>query len=99
MSPERYRLDLDGVDLRDRRGRVVCIVRLRTRQGLVLRLPESTDVTVPWSLVQEARLDLMHGRVLVRFTPQAVSALSWLQAETELTGEWTDRCDFDGVPR
>lgn len=98
MSADRYRLDLDGVDLRDRRGRVVCIVRLRTRQGLVLRLPESTDVTVPWSLVQEARLDLVHGRMVVRFAPAAAAALSWLQAETELSGDWTDRCDLDGPP-
>ena len=92
---ERFRLDLDGVELKDGNGRVVCILRFRTVQGLVLRLPESTDVVVPWRLIVEARLDLALGTARVAFTPDARKALPWLQSWTELSGEWTDRRVLD----
>jgi hypothetical protein len=88
---ERFRLDLDGVDLKDPNGRVVCILRWRTMQGLVLRLPESTDVTVPFRLLAEAQVDLLQGTVHLKFTADARRELPWLQSTTELAGEWTDR--------
>jgi len=91
MSPERFRLDLDGVDLKDANGRVVCILRWRTVHGLVLRLPESTDVTVPYRLLSEAALDLVQGTVRLKFHAEARRELPWLQSWTELSGEWTDR--------
>jgi hypothetical protein len=88
---DQFRLDLDGVELKDGNGRVVCILRFRTVQGLVLRLPESVDTTVPWSLVAEAALDLSQGTVRIRFQPGAGRELSWLQTWSELVGQWTDR--------
>lgn len=95
---ERFRLDLDGVELKDGNGRVVCILRWRTVQGLVLRLPESTDVIVPWRLVREAQLDLAGGAVRVRFAEGARRELPWLQSWSELAGEWTDRQRLDAPP-
>jgi hypothetical protein len=96
---ERFRLDLDGVELKDGNGRVVCILRWRTVQGLVLRLPESVDTIVPWRLVAEASLDLQAGTARVRFQPGASKELSWLQTWSELNGQWTDRADLEAPPR
>jgi hypothetical protein len=97
--PERFRLDLDGVELKDGNGRVVCILRWRTVNGLVLHLPESTDVNVPWRLVESAALDLAHGTATVRFVEGARKELSWLQSWRELSGEWTDRQVLDAAPK
>jgi hypothetical protein len=99
VSRERFRLDLDGVDLKDPKGRVVCILRWRTLQGLVLRLPESTDVIVPWRLIESASLDLSEGAVRVRFVPTAGSELSWLKPWSELQGEWTDLRRLEAPPK
>ncbi len=99
MSAERFRLDLDGVELKDGNGRVVCILRWRTVEGLVLRLPESTDVTVPWRLVERAELDLAQGTVRLRFAESAGQELSWLQRWRELEGQWTDRARLERPPR
>jgi hypothetical protein len=99
MSGDRFRLDLDGVELKDDNGRVVCIVRWRTVQGLLLRLPESVDVLVPWKLIREARVDLAQGTVRVDFVPTARSELPWLQSWTSLEGEWTDRQVLSEPPR
>jgi hypothetical protein len=99
MASDRFRLDLDGVELKDPTGRVVCILRWRTTQGLVLRLPESVDVVVPWRLVEEALLDLGGGSVRVRFPAAARQELTWLGHWTELAGEWTDRQALAAVPR
>ncbi len=96
---ERFRLDLDGVELKDGNGRVVCILRWRTMQGLVLRLPESVDTVVPWRLVAEAALDLQAGTARVRFHPGAARELTWLQSWSELAGQWTDRADLESPPR
>lgn len=98
MASERFRLDLDGVEMKDGNGRVVCILRWRTVQGLVLRLPESIDVVVPWRLVSEAVLDLANGGVRLRFRPDARQELSWLQSWSELNGEWTDRQELTSPP-
>lgn len=95
---ERFRLDLDGVELKDGNGRVVCILRWRTVQGLLLRLPESVDTIVPWRLVAEAALDLQAGTVRVRFAPGAAKELPFLQAWTELSGQWTDRATLEAPP-
>jgi hypothetical protein len=91
MTSERFRLDLDGVELKDGNDRVVCILRWRTLKGLVLRLPESVDVLVPWRLIEAAQLDLGAGTVRVAFAPAARAELSWLQSWAVLSGEWTDR--------
>lgn len=96
---ERFRLDLDGVELKDGNGRVVCILRWRTVQGLVLRLPESVDTIVPWRLVAESVLDLQGGTVRVRFAPDAGREISWLQGWSELNGQWTDRAELEAPPR
>jgi hypothetical protein len=95
---ERFRLDLDGVEMKDANGRVVCILRWRTAQGMVLRLPESVNVVVPWRLLSEAILDLHGGRVVLRFPVDARKELAWLQSSIELTGEWTDRIELTDPP-
>jgi hypothetical protein len=99
MSGTNFRLDLDGVDLKDGNGRVVLILRWRTVQGLVVRLPESTDLLVPWRLISDARLDLAEGTMRVRFIPGAKKELSWLGSWEELNGEWTDRKVLEAPPR
>lgn len=98
MNSARFRLELDGVEMKDGNGRVVCILRWRTRSGMVLRLPESVDVLVPWRLLTEAVLDLAGGGVKLRFRADARTELRWLQSWTELNGEWTDRRDLAGPP-
>lgn len=84
------RIDLDGVALRTPHGRVLCILRFRTTKGLVVHLPESTDVLVPWTAVDAARLDLASGQLEVRFG-RGASRPGWLGAWDVLTGRWTDR--------
>ena len=91
-------LDLDGVELKDKNGRVVCILRWRTVQGLVMRLPESVDVLVPWELLEDARVDLAGGSVRVAFASHAREKLPWLQSWRSLEGEWTDRQKLSGPP-
>lgn len=91
MAQERFRLDLDGVELKDGNGRVVAILRWRTVKGLVLRLPESTDVTVPYRLLETAVVDLAAGTVRLEFHADARRELPWLQSWNALTGTWTDR--------
>ncbi len=99
MALERMRIDLDGVELKDANGRVVAIVRWRTTNGLVLRLPESVDVSVPWNLIEGAPLDLASGRIRLLFKADARNTLKWLQSATELEGEWLDRHVLTGPPR
>lgn len=95
---ERFRLDLDGVELKDGNGRVVCLLRYRTVEGLVLRHPESTDVIVPWRLLSSAKLDLVAGTVQLAFTAEAKRTLTWLGSWGELAGEWTDRAKLTSPP-
>ncbi|MFN7133696.1 MAG: hypothetical protein ACK4N5_16585 [Myxococcales bacterium] len=99
MALERMRIDLDGVELKDPNGRVVCIVRWRTTTGLVLHLPESVDVTVPWDLIDGAPLDLATGRIHLRFKQGAQRNLPWLQSVNELEGEWLDRHLLTAPPK
>ena len=95
----RLRFDLDGIPLDDEEGRTTAILRFRTTAGLVLALPESVDVTVPWGDLAEASIDLSRGRVTVRFADAARARHRWLGAATVLTGAWTDRAVLEAPPR
>jgi hypothetical protein len=95
----RLRFDLDGIPLDDEDGRTTAILRFRTTAGLVLALPESVDVTVPWADVAEARVDLASGRVTVRFVDGAGARYRWLGAARVLSGAWTDRERLEAAPR
>src|SRR3954447_10666332 len=87
----RLRFDLDGIPLDDEDERTTAILRYRTTAGLVLALPESVDVTIPWSDVVEAVADLAAGTVTVRFVPGAGGRYRWLGASQVLRGPWMDR--------
>ena len=94
----RLRIDLDGIPLDDEDGRTTAILRFRTTRGLVLGLPESVDVTIPWDDLVEARVDLVRARVIVRFVPDAGRRHSWLGISRVLSGAWTDRELLDNAP-
>jgi hypothetical protein len=89
----RPRIDLDGVSLVDVTSppMVIAIVRYRTVEGLVLLVPESADVLVPWEHVEEATVDLKAGRVTIAFAPAYVERQSWLRGARRLEGAWIDR--------
>lgn len=89
----RPRIDLDGVSLVDetRPPMVVAIFRYRTAEGLVLLIPESADVLVPWEHVAETVLDLRAGTVRVSFQAAYVDRQNWLRGAKTLVGTWTDR--------
>ena len=95
----RLRFDLDGIPLDDEEGRTTAILRFRTTAGLVLALPESVDVTVPWGDLDEASVDLQRGRVTVRFAEAARARYRWLGAARVLCGAWTDRQVLEAPPR
>jgi hypothetical protein len=95
----RLRFDLDGIPLDDEEGRTTAILRLRTTAGLVLALPESVDVIVPWSDVADAAVDLRRGRITVRFVDGAQARYRWLGAARVLSGAWTDRTELEAPPR
>jgi hypothetical protein len=88
---QRMRIDLDGVPLKSPQGRVLCIFRFRTTDGLVFAIPESIDVTVPWSAIASASLDLLSGQMRVAFHEQAPTRPRWLGEVSVVEGEWTDR--------
>jgi hypothetical protein len=89
----RPRIDLDGVSLADekRPPMVVAIFRYRTAEGLVLLVPESADVLVPWEQVEETVLDLKAGTVRVVLRESYVERQNWLRGARALVGSWTDR--------
>lgn len=89
----RPRIDLDGVALQDEKNpdMVVAIFRYRTTEGLLMLIPESADVLVPWSAIEAARLDLAGGALEVRFKEGYVGAQNWLRGARVLTGRWMDR--------
>ncbi len=95
----RPRIDLDGVSLTDEKGRpmVVAIFRHRTAEGLVLLIPESADVLVPWEEVSEAAIDLHSGDVRVVFRDAYVERQNWLRGANVLVGTWTDRFVMSSV--
>jgi len=90
---DRPRIDLDGVSLADDQNphMVVAIFRHRTTDGLILLIPESAEVTVPWSEVEAADLDLRSGFLRIRLADGYVSSQNWLRGARLLTGRWTDR--------
>jgi hypothetical protein len=96
---ERLRIDLDGVPLADERGRVTAIFRYRMRDGLLLNLPESIDVLVPWASLARSDLDLRTGSVRLEFTEEGRRAHRWLSGARVLAGEWTDRGELTEVPK
>jgi hypothetical protein len=93
----RPRIDLDGVSLADESApqMVVAIFRYRTVEGLVLLVPESADVLVPWEHVEQAAVDLASGRVTLRLAEAYVARQSWLRGARTLVGTWTDRILYD----
>lgn len=93
MQNQRPRIDLDGVALSDEADphMVTAIFRHRTTGGLVLLLPESADVVVPWEEVEEASLDLKTGAVRVRLRAEYVAGQSWARGARVMSGKWLDR--------
>jgi hypothetical protein len=89
----RPRIDLDGVTLSNPDGpsAAVAIFRYRTVEGLVLSMPESADIVVPWGEVESAALDLATGKLTVRFTESFARRANWLGGVCALEGLWTDR--------
>ena len=94
----RMRIDLDGIPLDDEDGRTTAILRFRTTRGLVFALPESVDVTVPWTDVESAVVDLARGHVVVRLQAGAGVKHRWLGSARTLTGRWTDRQEIERPP-
>lgn len=100
MSPARKgrpRIDLDGVPLRDAARPdhpAVVVFRFRSTEGLVLLIPESADVLVPWDQVEDASLDLASGAVRVRLASAYVERHNWLRGAAELSGQWVDRYEM-----
>jgi hypothetical protein len=97
MSKRRF--DLDGIPLDDEDGRTTAILRFRTTRGLVLALPESVDVTIPWSDVASASVDLVKGRIVIEVAEAARQHHRWLGAARRLSGTWTDRELLQEPPR
>ncbi len=90
---KRPRIDLDGVTLSNPDGpaAAVAVFRYRTVEGLVLSMPESADIVVPWSEVEAADLSLQSGKLTIAFTERFASAANWLGGVRKLEGRWTDR--------
>ena len=101
MAAARPRIDLDGVALYDgnrdpeRNQMVICVFRKRTRQGLVLLVPESAEVLVSWEHIRSAEVDLASAEVRVELAPDYVDREHWLRQATHLAGSWTDRLVLD----
>src|SRR5438105_2695767 len=89
----RPRIDLDGVSLIDEAAppMVVAIFRYRTVEGLVLLVPESADVLVPWEHVVASTVDLKSGSIAIELAPAYVERQGWLRGAKRLVGTWTDR--------
>ena len=85
------RIDLDGIPLDDEDGRTTAILRFRTTRGMVLALPESVDVTLPWSDLESATIDLVAGKVRLVIAEAARGRHRWLGGSRILSGKWTDR--------
>ena len=95
----KRRIDLDGIPLDDEDGRTTAIMRFRTTRGIVLALPESVDVTVPWSDVAAASVDLVRGRIVLEIDEAARTKHRWLGNARKLSGTWTDRELLEEPPR
>src|SRR5262249_57870109 len=77
---------------------VIAIFRYRTREGLLVTIPESAELLIPWSAVEAASLDLQAGTVHVTFSKTYVAEQNWLRAARQLTGVWTDRLVLHSDP-
>ena len=90
---KRPRIDLDGVTLSDPDGpsAAVAIFRYRTVEGLVLSMPESADILVPWDQITRADLSLADGQFVIAFSDAYVATANWLGGLSTLQGRWTDR--------
>lgn len=90
---KRRRIDLDGVTLHDPNGpsATVALFRYRTVEGLVLSMPESADLVVPWDDVEQADLSLADGRLKLTFSEEFAKNSNWLGGLRSLEGRWTDR--------
>lgn len=90
---KRPRIDLDGLTLSAAQGpsATVAIVRYRTVEGLVLSMPESADIVVPWEMLKRAELDLATGELSVEFETSYAESANWLGGLRELKGRWMDR--------
>ena len=98
MALSPIRIDLDGVPLDDEDGRTTAIFRYRTTAGLLLALPESVYVIVPFGDLVEASLDLATGTVKLRFSDEAARRHRWLGRARRLIGVWTDRQVLTAAP-
>ncbi|MBK6686599.1 MAG: hypothetical protein IPG45_19175 [Deltaproteobacteria bacterium] len=89
----RSRIDLDGVSLTDPANpyMTLAVFRFRTKEGVVLLIPESAEKLVPWSAIERASVDLVAGKVEIGLAPDYVAKESWLRGARHLTGEWLDR--------
>jgi hypothetical protein len=92
------RLHLEGVALRDAKGRVTATFRYRTRDGILVNLPESADTLVPWPHIEHCAADLVSGELLILLKPEAVEQHRWLHGSPELRGTWIDRVELDRGP-
>jgi hypothetical protein len=93
-SSQRPRIDLDGVALidPDRPGtNVIGVFRHRTTDGLVILMPESGEIVVPWTAVKAASLDLVSGGLRIELEPRYTAEETWLRGAKTLTGRWLDR--------
>lgn len=96
---QRPRIDLDGVALNDEKNpdMIVAIFRYRTTDGLLMLIPESADVLVPWAAVESAALDLKDGMLRVALFEDYVRAQNWLRGARRLVGRWLDRYTMSGA--
>jgi hypothetical protein len=99
MHTGAIRIDLDGVPLDDEDGRTTAIFRFRTTDGILLALPESVDVLVPFGDLADAALDLVTGTLRLRFQEGAGARHRWLGRARTLVGAWTDRRLLTQPPR
>jgi len=92
----RPRIDLDGVPLVDEHHppMVIAVLRYRTTEGIVLLVPESADVLVPWQHVESATVNLATGEVRVVLRAPFVERQPWLRGAGSLVGRWTDRYEM-----
>lgn len=89
----RPRIDLDGIALSDPNNpyMTLAIFRHRTTEGLVLLIPESAELLVPWAAIERADVDLLKGSVRIELKAQFLATQSWLRGARTLGGEWLDR--------
>jgi len=92
----RPRIDLDGVTLvaEGGDGSALALLRRRTREGLVVQVPESAEVLLVWSDVEHAEVDLAAGRVRIQLSDALVERSAWLRGAQRLTGTWVDRLEL-----